>query len=156
MVLHLLKTLVQPNQIEPESTDPEKSESQATITLPKAKVWQYLNILQEACDRELALVEDLLNLQTLEAGTFMAQTSTFNLQDVLPKWLEPFEIWTQHQHQHLQIQIAPDLPPLYLDPHVLKRVVSELLTNACKYTPINETITITVDAIALAAGCQAH
>lgn len=147
MVLHLLKTLVQPNQMEPEPTDPEKSESQATITLPKAKVWQYLNILQEACDRELVLVEDLLNLQTLEAGTFMAQTNTFNLQDVLPQWLEPFEIRTQHQHQHLQIQIAPDLPPLYLDPHVLKRVVSELLTNACKYTPINETIAITVDAM---------
>jgi signal transduction histidine kinase/DNA-binding response OmpR family regulator len=106
------------------------------------KVVQYFKVLQDECDRELALVEDLLSLQHIEAGSYTTQPIPINLRDLLPHLIEPFESRTQHQQQTLQVNIAPDLPTPNLDSRSFNRVVTELLSNACKYTPAGETILI--------------
>jgi signal transduction histidine kinase/DNA-binding response OmpR family regulator len=106
------------------------------------KVVQYFKVLQNECDRELALVEDLLSLQHIEAGTYTSQPTPINLQDLLPHLIEPFESRTQHQQQTLQVNIAPDLPTSNLDSRSFSRVVTELLSNACKYTPSGEIISV--------------
>ncbi|PSB14311.1 histidine kinase [filamentous cyanobacterium CCP2] len=111
------------------------------------KVVQYFKVLQEECDRELALVEDLLSLQHIEAGTYTTQPIPVNLQDLLPHLIEPFESRTQHQQQTLQVNVAPDLPTLDLDSRSFNRVVTELLSNACKYTPAGKTISISANVI---------
>ncbi len=107
-----------------------------------SKIRHYLKVLQEECDRELALVDDLLNLQQAEAAAYTGQIISINLQDVLPHLVEPFVIRAQSQQQTLDIHLAPDLPTLHLDWHRLERSITELLTNACKYTPVNGTIAI--------------
>jgi signal transduction histidine kinase len=107
-----------------------------------SKVVQYFKVLQDECDRELALVEDLLSLQHIEAGTYRSEPTSISLQDLLPHLIEPFQARAQHQQQTLQVSLAPDLPILYLDPFSFNRVVTELLSNACKYTPAGETISI--------------
>lgn len=111
------------------------------------KVVQYFKVLQDECDRELALVEDLLSLQHIEAGTYTSQPTPVNLQDLLPHLIEPFESRTQHQQQTLQVDIAPNMPTLNLDSLSFNRVVTELLSNACKYTPAGETILVSASVI---------
>lgn len=106
------------------------------------KVVEYFKVLQEECDRELALVEDLLSLQHIEAGTYASQPIPVNLQDLIPHLIEPFETRTQNQQQCLHINITPDLPTLKLDPRSFNRIITELLSNACKYTPAGGTIFI--------------
>ncbi|MBD2464819.1 response regulator [Oscillatoria sp. FACHB-1407] len=109
---------------------------------PDNKVVHYFKVLQEECDRELNLVEDLLSLQHIEAGTYAAQPTSINLQDLIPHLVEPFEARTQTQQQSLQVCVDPDLPSIYLDPRCINRIITELLSNACKYTPAGETIAI--------------
>ena len=109
------------------------------------KVIQYFKVLQDECDRELALVEDLLSLQHIEVGIYTAQAIPINLQDLLPHLIEPFEIRTQNQQQTLQVDIAPNLPTFNLDSRSFNRVVTELLSNACKYTPAGGTISISAN-----------
>ncbi|HEY9860563.1 MAG TPA: ATP-binding protein, partial [Candidatus Obscuribacterales bacterium] len=48
----------------------------------------------------------------------------------------------------LQVEIAPGLPPLLSDAASLAQVLSELLNNACKYTPEQGQITISAVAVA--------
>ncbi len=43
----------------------------------------------------------------------------------------------------LQLSIDPNLTTLICDPFSLERILIELLTNACKYSPLGERITIT-------------
>ncbi|MDX2228289.1 MAG: response regulator [Leptolyngbyaceae cyanobacterium bins.349] len=109
------------------------------------KVVQYFTVLQEECDRELALVEDLLTLQHVEAGTFASQPSPINLQDLICHLIEPFEARAQNQQQILQVNLASNLPNLKLDPRLFNRIITELLSNACKYTPAGGTISIATD-----------
>jgi signal transduction histidine kinase/DNA-binding response OmpR family regulator len=111
------------------------------------KLLQYLEVLQRECDRELKLVEDLLNLQHAEAGTYATQAMAINLHDQLRHLIEPFETMTQNQQQQLQIDIAEALPTLYMDPFVINRVVTELLSNAYKYTPAGGKITIAAQVL---------
>jgi signal transduction histidine kinase/DNA-binding response OmpR family regulator len=105
---------------------------------------RYLRILQEECDREMLLVNDLLDLSRLEAEAEPLLFSPIVLQDWIPHLTEPFLERIQRQRQQLSIEIPHNLQPLTSDPLVLKRIVVELLTNACKYTPPGERIWIQV------------
>lgn len=118
-----------------------------TPTVSANRVLQYLDVLEEECDRELSLVEDLLHLQHLEAGTHVQQPVSVNLQDWLLHLIEPFETRTRNQGQVLEVKLAPNLPTLDLDILSLNRIITELLNNACKYTPTEGTIAIAVDLL---------
>lgn len=104
---------------------------------------RYLQILQYECKREIELINDLLDLQRLEAGGEILSLSEI----ALPSWLlhiaQSFQERTQNRQQTFEINIASDLPVLLSDAASLERIVVELLTNACKYTPPGETITFT-------------
>jgi signal transduction histidine kinase len=107
------------------------------------RLTHYLQILEEECNQELALVNDLLDLQRLETGRHPLDMEQLDLTHWVSSVAESFQVRAQQQQQHLRIQISPHLPPIETDPDCLKRIVMELLHNACKYTPPQESITVT-------------
>ncbi|MBD2034871.1 GAF domain-containing protein [Leptolyngbya sp. FACHB-321] len=109
---------------------------------------RYFKILQDECRREIELINDLLDLARLDAGMEPLLLTTMALPVWLPHLMEPFVERTLHQQQHLQLQCAPDLPLLTTDLTVLGQVLTELLHNACKYTPAGETIQLAAAAMA--------
>ncbi|MBW4488407.1 MAG: CHASE2 domain-containing protein [Trichocoleus desertorum ATA4-8-CV12] len=95
----------------------------------------YFRILQAECDREISLINDLLDLQRLEAAAKPFNPETIDLNDWLPRLVEPFEERASNRQQTIQVQILSELPLLVSDQPSLERVLAELLNNACKYTP---------------------
>ncbi|HEY9623515.1 MAG TPA: response regulator [Crinalium sp.] len=118
------------------------------------QVVRYFRVLQEECDRELALVEDLLILQHIEAGTYATQPTPINPQNWIPHVVEPFELRAQSQQQTLQVNLDPNLTSVRLDSRSVARVLTELLNNACKYTPAGGTISISARIVQDTAGCS--
>lgn len=108
------------------------------------RICQYLQILNNECDREINLVNDLLDLQRLETSTQPLSTEPIDLNLWLPMLLESFQERALVRQQQLQIEISNTLPFIDSNPSALKRVLAELLHNACKYTPPGEQITVTV------------
>jgi signal transduction histidine kinase/CheY-like chemotaxis protein len=104
---------------------------------------RYLQILQSECDREISLINNMLDLSRLDAQVEPTHPTAIKLQDWIPHLLEPFAAQMQRQQQQLVIEIADDLPPVVSDLASLGRVLSELFNNACKYTPAQETIKVT-------------
>lgn len=95
---------------------------------------RYLEILETECGREVELINDLLDLQRLEASSYPASLETLQLQNWLPSVIGPFYSRAAEYEQRLEM-ICPDtLPPLVSDVMALRRVLTELLNNACKYT----------------------
>lgn len=135
MTLQLLMDMVDREQT--------RTQENSRSTLDNDKIVQYLGILESQCDRELHLIEDLLNLQHLEAGVYLLQLSTISLQDWIPHILEGFALRMQTQKQVLRLELSPNMPPVKIDVSSLNRIVTELLTNACKYTPSGGIITVT-------------
>lgn len=108
------------------------------------RICQYLQILNNECDREISLVNDLLDLQRLETSTHPLTTEPIDLNLWLPILLESFQERALARQQQMQIELPSLLPLIDSDPNALKRVLAELLHNACKYTPPGERIIVTV------------
>jgi PAS domain S-box-containing protein len=105
---------------------------------------RYLGVLQDECNREIELINDLLDLQRLEAGAQEMQFNPLDLNMWFPHLVESFEVRVQQRQQTLRVQLPASLPPLYTDQAGLGRVLSELLNNACKYSPPEAEIAVTV------------
>ncbi|MBD2071585.1 GAF domain-containing protein [Leptolyngbya sp. FACHB-671] len=113
---------------------------------------RYLEILRSECNRETALISDLLDLQRLETLSIPGTLDEpIDLLDWLPRIIEPFQNRAQEQQQHLEVDISSDLPRLRVSRTHLERVLAELLNNACKYTQANGTIHFKAQAVLAAS-----
>jgi signal transduction histidine kinase len=105
---------------------------------------RYLQILDVECEREINLINNLLDLQRLEAGDQPLVLAPIQLRDWLPAVLAPFHERASERQQTLQVNYSQDLPSLVSDAAILEQLCAELLHNACKYTPKHGQITVTV------------
>lgn len=121
-------------------------ESTAT-TANSNKVAHYWQIMQDECQREINLINDLLDWQQLEEHSSTLAPEIIDLHAWLPKLAKPLAEQAMGRQQFIELEMAPGLPPLVSEPKSLGRIVAELLNNACKYTPPGE-------RIVLAACCQ--
>jgi PAS domain S-box-containing protein len=114
------------------------------LTPDSGAVGQYFRILQSESDREITLINDLLDLSRLDLSTEPLALECIDLQTWIPRVAKPFFERAQSQNQQFQIHLIPDLPLLTTNASYLERILAELLTNACKYTLAYEQITLSV------------
>ncbi len=112
------------------------------VTTPERQE-RYLDILQSECIREIELINDLLDLQRLEASSYPVSPEPISLKDFLENTVEPFRSRAGDRQQILKIQLADNLPELITDKAALERVLAELLNNACKYTSPGSEVALT-------------
>jgi signal transduction histidine kinase len=94
----------------------------------------YLEVLEKESNREAELINDLLDLQQLEASSFPVVLEPISLQHLLPSLAEVFHTRLETQEQTLQLQYSKNLPMIVSDLNILRRILTELINNACKYT----------------------
>ncbi len=116
---------------------------------------RYLEILQTECTREADLINDLLDIQRLASGTRLLELEPIDLPEWIEALLKPFRERAQSRQQRLQVHLSPILTTWLSDRSCLSRIMTELLNNACKYTPPNETIALSVQLIELIATNEA-
>jgi signal transduction histidine kinase len=113
------------------------------------KITKYLSILQSECEQEIKLIDDLLTLQQLESGEQIEQIldrSAIDLHTWLPPVVAKFQERTSKMQQNLHLDLPANLPILVSNSFSVEWIVTELLTNACKYTPANEQIHVALSA----------
>ncbi|MGI0488281.1 GAF domain-containing protein [Pantanalinema rosaneae CENA516] len=108
---------------------------------------RYFHVLREEGQREIDLINDLLDLARLDTDIEPLHPTSIDLQFYLAHLAEAFTERVHQQQQQLMIHIATDLPPFITDLSYLRRILTELLHNACKYTPLGERITIAAQAV---------
>jgi signal transduction histidine kinase len=110
----------------------------------QSRAAHYLQILRAECEREINLINDLLALQQVEASEPDPQLQPLSLGNWLPPIVSSFEPRTQERGQTLAVSVDPAISnsTVLTHPFYLQRIVSELVGNACKYTPTQETIAV--------------
>ncbi len=114
--------------------------------VPLEPVLRYLQILDDECGREARLIDDLLDLNRLEAVEQSLEPETLELRSWLPRIVQPFQERVESAQQSLSLDLAAALPPFPCHASSLARILTELLNNACKYTPAGEQISLAVAA----------
>ncbi|NET47882.1 MAG: GAF domain-containing protein, partial [Merismopedia sp. SIO2A8] len=125
----------------------ETSIRAALNTQNERTIRRLFQTLHTECHRESKLIEDLLTFCYLEAGTDALMPVSIDLNQWINDKLAPFQLRIQNQQQHLVVDLMDNLPPLKTELAYLERIFSELLNNACKYTPQGETIAIATSII---------
>jgi signal transduction histidine kinase len=122
----------------------ELSLSRLSAQQPDRKIDQYLQILSHECDREINLINDLLDLQRLESGQKKITLEPIEFYQWLVMFVQPFQERTQARQQQFVLELPPtQAAEIYYDLKSLERIMGELLNNACKYTPPGHSIVLT-------------
>ncbi|MBD0303980.1 MAG: PAS domain-containing sensor histidine kinase, partial [Tolypothrix sp. T3-bin4] len=109
----------------------------------RSKAARYFQILDNECDREINLINNFLDLQKLDSNVKPLVLETIQLQQWLWRVFQVFQARNRNSsQQELQLNIAANLPPLVCDAFSLERILIELLTNACKFSPPAAQITL--------------
>jgi len=101
-----------------------------------------LTFLNEGCDREIQIVNHLLELVHLDVGAVDIVMAWTNSSLLLKEVMRFFEQSFRQRNQTLNVTISESSPPLFTNAEMLERILIELLDNALKYSPAEETIDV--------------
>lgn len=110
--------------------------------LQQSSIKQYFQILKDEGEREISLINDLLDLSRLDAGSEPLVLETIDPFQWLTHIAEPFIKRAANQQQRFLLDLSNPISPLTTDLSYLERIFTELFNNACKYTPAGEQIRV--------------
>jgi signal transduction histidine kinase len=118
----------------------------ATPSTAPSKVTHYLQVLREECDREIKLINDLLYLSGIDLEADGQQHAPLDISTWLPYLAKTFEPRILSHHCQLRLDVPSTLPHVTTNITYLERILTELLNNACKYTPADNWIQVSAEA----------
>jgi len=98
------------------------------------------------CRRLLRLVNQLLDLQRLDAGRMQSSFRPCNLIDFVTQTLESFKSYCDRKNIALHADLS-ECPPVYLDLEKFDKVLYNLLSNAMKFTPSGGSIIVSLQTV---------
>jgi GAF domain-containing protein/anti-sigma regulatory factor (Ser/Thr protein kinase) len=118
-------------------------ETKGIRAIKSSQFQRVFQIFKTACQKQSKLVSDLLTLCYVDAENTPLTPEWIDLQVLIPLWVKPFQEQIEHHQQRLTMNLPASLSLIQSDIALLERIVNELLTNACKYTPSQGEIIIT-------------
>ncbi len=100
---------------------------------------------KDDCERLTKLVKELLDLSRLESGKYELKRESINLRSVVEEALKPLRLQFREKGIRLETDIAQDTPEVPGDHQQLSWVVTNLVSNALRYTPAEGKVTIHAD-----------
>jgi len=107
---------------------------------------EFLEIIQRNADREVTLVNDLLDLARIEAGQVELALTRLNLGPILEHVVTSLQLQCTAKKQQVTLDRGAPLPAVMGDATRLTQVFTNLLSNAHKYTPSGGQIAVIATA----------
>jgi len=104
----------------------------------------FLTIVQDNSERLVTLINDLLDMSRLESGGMTLQRAPIDLAHLVSLVVASFRPETARRQQELAVEINGPVPELLADADRIVQVLSNLVSNAQKYTPVGGIIRISV------------
>lgn len=102
---------------------------------------EYIRAIQTSGRALLALINDILDLSKIEAGKLDLQPQRSDMRDLIDSTLTVFGEPAKARGLKLRARVSPAVPAsLWLDPHRLRQVLNNLVSNAVKYTVTGEVV----------------
>jgi signal transduction histidine kinase len=105
---------------------------------------QFLGTIRANVDRMSTLVNDLLEVSRIETGRLKLDLRPIDLATALEDTLRTTRAQIDERQQTLELSVPDDLPPVLADKSRVIQVLTNLISNAYKYTPNGGHIAIAV------------
>jgi signal transduction histidine kinase len=99
------------------------------------EVRDFLSIANDSTELLISIVNDILDVTRIDAHKVMLDRRLVDVKAIARHVAQTLQPLITSRHQHLAIDIPPDLPPVYADAERLNQIMINLINNAHKYTP---------------------
>lgn len=96
---------------------------------------KWLDIARRAAQQMEHLVDDLLDMSSIQAGQFSVQPVPAVAESMIDSALDLLQPIAESKQLEVRCEVDPELPPVLADVHQFMRVLSNLIGNAVKFTP---------------------
>ena len=118
----------------------------AMDTNDSKKIQNYLDKASGASKHLLNLINDVLDMSKIEADKFELTNSDFNLEKMLINIINVVNFRAEAKYQNFLVKLNRDVPlVLHGDELRLSQVITNLLTNAVKFTPEYGNVILSVE-----------
>jgi PAS domain S-box-containing protein len=96
---------------------------------------KYMDRLHESIARMSVLVDDFLRVSRFELGNFQAEYQTVNLPQLIADVMGELAEKVKYKKLQLHTDYDPEIINIVSDPNLLRMIVTNLCSNAVKYSP---------------------
>ncbi|WP_215508578.1 cell wall metabolism sensor histidine kinase WalK [Peptoniphilus sp. EMRHCC_23] len=118
----------------PITTIKSYTETLMTASLNRDAQLRFLGIIDRESDRMTHLVTDLLQLSNMDAKRTNWEPVSMDAYEVVTAILESLQPMIKERHHKVYLDIPVDIRPFLADKHGAYQVITNILTNAFKYT----------------------
>lgn len=106
------------------------------------KAMKMLDIANKNCERLLLLINDILDMEKIQAGKMNFDLKTVNLNALLTEAVVTNKLYAEKYDVSIELGSTDTQFEVFADPHRLLQVMANLLSNAAKFSPPKGKITI--------------
>ena len=105
---------------------------------------KFLNIAKRNVDRLSVLIDDVLDFQKLEAGRMNFDIEDNDIKELISEVHETMALYAKKNEVELLLELAEELSVAKFDRAKINQVLTNLVSNAVKFTPENGRVSINV------------
>lgn len=106
----------------------------------------FLNAITESSEFILGLVEQMLDISTIESGKLTIHRSAIDLGSLATNHVKLIGVLAARKGIRIDLEIAPNRVIVNADAVKIEQVLSNLTSNAIKFSPPNGTITVRIES----------
>jgi two-component system, NtrC family, sensor histidine kinase KinB len=118
--------------------------SAGPVLSPRQK--RMLEVVKADSDRLYRTIDELLSLSRMESGRAQFQFREISPREIVLSAVEPLRQLFEDKNLRLTFHAPDDLPLVKADPAAIHSALTNLLSNALKFTPAGGEVTVTADA----------
>ena len=103
--------------------------------LEETKRREYVETISVECDRQIDFVLNMLDLSRIEGGVLRVTHERVEVDEVIASVVKSETRSAEKRRHELRVDHQPKVPAVCADPKELRRVLSNIIENAIKYTP---------------------
>lgn len=108
---------------------------------------KFLTMAKRNSQRLSGIINDLLDLSKIEAGKMDYHFKNMNINSVIEYVTSTLSVLAKDKGLTIQTNEGADLPEIFADSQRLEQVLTNLISNAIKFTPEGRSITVTSELI---------
>jgi signal transduction histidine kinase len=117
------------------------------VGLMSGRQVRYLSAIRRSVSRLMRLVADLSDVSMIENGRLTIHPEPLDLHKAVAETLGLLQGVIEEKGLQLTVSIAPDSATILGDRHRVVQILTNLVGNACRYTPAGGQIAITADRV---------
>ena len=107
-------------------------------------------IISKSAKALLNIINDILDISKIESGKYEVSKSNFDLRDLLEQIVQLYAVNTKQKNIRFLYTLDESIPNfVFSDETKIKQVLSNILSNAIKFTPENKKVTFNVKLLKL-------